>query len=97
MTTLERRTQWVAALVAERPAPEAEDATGWHDRIERNHDTVAATLQGTLHDQPDPIGVRLAGQLESYWFIQGRVSEGERWLQAALAQHDAPAADVRHR
>ena len=92
--TLDRRARWVAELVAARPAPEAEDTTGWHERVERNHDTVAATLQDTLHDSPDPLGVRLAGQLESYWFIQGRVSEGERWLQAALAQQDAPAADL---
>ncbi len=91
---LDRRTQWVAELVAARPAPEAADTTGWHERVERNHDTVVATLQDTLHDRPDPFGVRLAGQLESYWFVQGRVSEGERWLYAALAQPDAPAADV---
>jgi len=90
----DRRAQWVAALVAARPAPEAEDTTGWHEQVERNHDTVAATLQDTLHDHPDALGVRLAGQLESYWFIQGRASEGERWLQAALRQQDAPAADL---
>lgn len=93
-SSLDRRNQWVAELVSTRPAPEAEDVTGWHERIEINHDTVAATLQDTLHDRPVPLGVRLAGQLESYWFLQGRVSEGERWVQAALAQHDAPAADV---
>ena len=92
--TFDRRDQWVAGLVAARPAPEAEDETGWHEAVERNHDTVAATLRHLLQDRPDPLGVRIVGQLESYWWIQGRVSEGERWLQAALLQQDAPAADV---
>jgi predicted ATPase/DNA-binding SARP family transcriptional activator len=93
-SVLSCRTEWVAELVAARPAPEAEDLAGWHEQIERNHDTVAATLQHTLHDRPDPLGVRLAGQLESYWLLQARVPEGERWLQAALAQQDAPIADL---
>jgi hypothetical protein len=62
--------------------------------VERNHDAVAATLQETLLVHPAPLGVHLAGRLGSYWFIQGRVAEGERWLQAALTQPAALAADV---
>lgn len=92
--TRDRRDQWVAELVAARPAPEAEDKTRWHETVEHNHDTVSASLQRLLQDNPDPLGVRIAGQLESYWFLQGRVSEGERWLRIALARPAASLADV---
>jgi len=88
----DRRTAFVADLIAARPPDEAEDTIGWYPAVARNHDTLTAVLHDTVYDRPSPLGAHLAGQLASYWFYQGRVAEGTRWLQAALRRASAEGA-----
>jgi predicted ATPase/DNA-binding SARP family transcriptional activator len=87
---LDRRAGFVRSLVAALPSVEAEDTDGGHAVIERNHDTLAAVLQQTLFQRPDPLGVQLVGDLTWYWFYQRRMTEADRWAQAAVDQPGVP-------
>jgi predicted ATPase/DNA-binding SARP family transcriptional activator len=89
----QRRLAWALQLGASRPAFEVDDSEGWYDAVERDHDTLTAVLQDTLSDHPDPVGLRLLGDLANYWLLRGRHAEGTRWLEIALTQTAAPAAD----
>lgn len=90
-----RRTAFVADLVTTQPSPGSADDSGWHARIDDNHDTVAAVLTDQLIDRPTAAGVRLIAQLFTYWFYRGRMIDGLRWLDAARRVADASPADRR--
>jgi len=64
----------------------------WLDRLEAEHDNLRTALTRSLTDAADStgdpalveLGTRLAGALLWFWLVRGYVSEGYRWLQAAL-------------
>jgi predicted ATPase/DNA-binding SARP family transcriptional activator len=90
---LDRRTAWLRELADRRPPYTSEDTAGWYAQVEDNHDTVAAVLQRSLVDRPDPVGVHLTARLTQYWFHRERLTEGARWMDAALALPDADPGD----
>ncbi|HMA35127.1 MAG TPA: tetratricopeptide repeat protein, partial [Chloroflexia bacterium] len=55
-------------------------------RREEEHDNLRAVLQWTLDHGEAEMALRLAGALWGFWDRQGYLSEGRRWLDAALAQ-----------
>ncbi|MEV4517887.1 BTAD domain-containing putative transcriptional regulator [Dactylosporangium sp. NPDC049525] len=91
---LERRTAWLRELTDRRPGVRTEDTDGWYARVEDNHDTVAAVLHRTLVDEPEPAGTHLTARLAQYWFYWGRMTEGTRFMDAALTASDADPADL---
>jgi len=92
-TVRDRRTAFVADLLTTQPWPGSADVSGWHARIDDNHDTVAAVLTDQLIDRPAAAGVRLIAQLSTYWFYRGRMIDGLRWLEAARRVAGASPAD----
>ncbi len=60
----------------------------WLDRLEREHDNLRSALQWALDSGHAETALRLAGSLWRFWFKRGLLSEGQSWLDAALALPD---------
>ncbi len=94
-----RHRDWFLAL-AERAAPEltGREQALWLDRLEQEHDNLRAALEWSLAEEAgaEP-GLRLAGFLFRFWSVRGYVTEGQTWLEAALARSagTSPAARAR--
>lgn len=57
-------------------------------------DAEAATAgeRGDAEGRGD-LGLRLAGDLAMYWFLRGRLQEGQAWIERVVASADAPGAE----
>ncbi len=85
--------------LAEEAEPElrgARQAT-WLDRLEREHDNLRASLSYSLEREEVGLGLRLGGALGRFWYIRGYLSEGRRWLDAALDKEGSFPASARAR
>jgi len=62
----------------------------WLRRLKSEADNLRAVFAWCQEQQdPDQIGLRLAGLLDFYWYFAGFMSEGRRWLQAMLSMPSA--------
>jgi predicted ATPase/class 3 adenylate cyclase len=59
------------------------------ERLEAEHDNMRTALQWSLEKEPQT-ALRLAGMLARFWEIRSDISEGSRWLEAALRQSGRP-------
>jgi predicted ATPase/class 3 adenylate cyclase len=77
--------------LAEEAEPEltGPDQLAWLERLEAEHDNMRAALQWSLEKEPET-AFRLAGMLARFWDIRSDISEGSRWLEAALRQSGRP-------
>ena len=82
--------------LAETAEPElrGHDQVAWLARLEREHDNLRAALKWSLETGDTGTALRMAGALARFWFQRGYLSEGRRWLEAALA--NVEAADHQH-
>jgi len=66
------------------------------ERLEQEHDNLRAAMawSQTIDDGAE-LGLRLATALRWFWYVRGYMSEGRRWLGAALERSSAVAATVR--
>ena len=82
-----RHAEYYVAL-AERAAPELKGPAqgAWTDRLEKEHDNLRAALSWAFEWGEYGLGLQLAGALGEFWYTRGYLSEGRRWLQAALEQ-----------
>ena len=71
------------------------DQRRWADRLEQEHPNLRAALAWSLDHEPSDRGLRLAGALFVFWFIQGHLVEGVRWLDRALERGDEASPDCR--
>ena len=53
-------------------------------RLETEHENLRAALRWSLANDPE-IAVRLAAALWRFWYFRGYVTEGQAWLEQALA------------
>jgi len=63
----------------------------WLDRLEADHDNLRAAAAWSLEQGSFEVAQRLASALSRYWEIRGHLSEGGRFLEAALAGSSPPA------
>jgi predicted ATPase len=72
------------------PVIASSDPGDWIDRLEDDYDNLRAALD-FLEGQGDTgATLRLAAALRTLWFLRGRVPEGRRRLEAALAADESP-------
>ena len=78
--------------LAERAEPElmASDPVAWVDRLERDHDNIRAALDWLVTSQSTQSALRLPAVLWRFWQMSGRLEEGLRRTEQALA---LPGAD----
>ena len=61
----------------------------WLERLDVEHDDLRQALRWALDTGARDTGLRLAGALWWYWATRGRFGEGQRWLEAVLANEGA--------
>jgi predicted ATPase/DNA-binding SARP family transcriptional activator len=57
----------------------------WLERVESEHDNLRTALAWALESGKSDRALQLAGALAYFWELRGYVSEGQRWLDDALA------------
>jgi len=70
-------------------------SASWLDRVEDDHDNMRGALEFALGQADAGTAIALAGALARYWMVRGQLSEGRRWLEAALALPGQPASRPR--
>lgn len=81
---------------AEAAAPHLQGAaqTDWLAQLEADHDNLRLALEWALAEEDAVGALRLSGALWRFWYAHSHLSEGRRWLEAALHAGEA-AAPVR--
>jgi predicted ATPase/DNA-binding SARP family transcriptional activator len=64
------------------------DQAAWLRRLDLELDNVRVALAWALESGKTELALRLAASLWEFWWIRGRLTEGRRWLDWALAQED---------
>jgi predicted ATPase len=84
--------------LAERAEPHflLANAGGWLNRVQAEYDNLRAALRWCLADDGDTeTGVQIAAALSRFWQVRSYLSEGQRWLDLALASSDAAPVSSR--
>jgi non-specific serine/threonine protein kinase len=63
----------------------------WIERLEGEHDNMRAALRWSIGRREAESGLPLGAALWLFWYLQGHLSEGRRWLEGVLAQTGGPA------
>ena len=81
-----RHALWFAEL-AERAEPELRgpDQEKWSARLRMEYDNLRAALSWTSGSDPE-LELRLVGALSEFWYYEGPISEGEKWIRRALTK-----------
>lgn len=61
------------------------DQLAWLGRVEREHDNLRTSLAWALESGKRENALRLAGALYYFWELRGYWSEGQKWVDDALA------------
>jgi len=79
--------------LAEQAGPELMDSQEaiWLERLEQEHDNLRAALDWALEQKAGETAIQMSGALWRYWWMRGHLSEGRRWLEAALTLSDMSA------
>jgi non-specific serine/threonine protein kinase len=68
----------------------------WLQHLEREYGNLRAALGWALERGETELGLWFGGALGEFWYLSGYLSEGRRWLEAALASSpDAPPTPAR--
>jgi len=87
-----RHALWFLALAEEaEPELRSEHQGLWLERLETEYDNMRAALGCFLEQEETEPALRLCGALGDFWHMRGYLSEGWRWLEAALEEGEGPA------
>ncbi len=91
--SVHRRHAALFFAMAEEAEPELKGARqeAWLTRLEEEHDNLRIALSWTLEREEAQLSLRFGAALGGFWHMRGHLSEGKRWLEAALAKGDAPS------
>jgi len=67
----------------------------WLERLHAEHDNLRAALQWALERGAVETALRLSVGLCHFWWMRGHLSEGRRWLHAALMASSAHTTPIR--
>ena len=87
-----RHVDWCLAL-AEEAAPQliGPEQNRWLDHLEAEHANLEAALR--YSPPPNQLGLRLALALWRFWYTRGYLTDGRRWLEAAITDRVGSAAE----
>lgn len=81
-----RHASWYLALAREvEPWLRGARQEVWLERLEREYGNLRAALGWALETGETEQGLWFGGALGEFWYLSGHLSEGRRWLEAALA------------
>jgi predicted ATPase/DNA-binding SARP family transcriptional activator len=82
--------------LAEQAEGELEGAMqgSWFDTLEAELDNIRAALEWDFGGGDPETGARLASSLWRFWYLRGRILEGSRWLDRALAADFEPSRSL---
>ena len=84
-TTRRRHAAYFLTLAEEAaPALMGPDQEAWLVRLDREHQNLRAALRWSLANNP-AVSLRLAAALWRFWYADGHIQEGRRWLERTLA------------
>jgi predicted ATPase/DNA-binding SARP family transcriptional activator len=88
-----RHAAWCLEL-AEEAEPElmGEGQEAWLGRLDAEHDNLRAAFVWLLEAREADAALRLGGALGGFWHMRGHLSEGRRWLEAALEVGEGAAS-----
>ncbi len=79
---------------ADRELREGLHQVTWLNRLETELDNLRAALHWSHKRQEPELALRLSATLLLFWYWRGYISEGRRWIEAALALHERCAGSV---
>jgi predicted ATPase/DNA-binding SARP family transcriptional activator/DNA-binding CsgD family transcriptional regulator len=83
---------WFLAFAEEaEPELRREHQGVWLERLETENDNLRAAIECFLEQKETEPALRLCGALGDFWHMRGYLSEGWRWLEAALEEGEGPA------
>jgi predicted ATPase/DNA-binding CsgD family transcriptional regulator len=84
----ERHCAWCVAMAEQAAASiRGPEQRTWLERLEAEHDNLRAALSWCQREPArGELGLRLAGALGWFWRLRGHMTEGRRWLDAALGR-----------
>ena len=65
----------------------------WLDRIKIEYDNIRSALSWISKEEPEA-GIQLAAALWRFWYLNGYLQEGRRWLEELLTRQPASTDDV---
>jgi predicted ATPase/class 3 adenylate cyclase len=68
-----------------RPKLRTSEQEVWLGRLRVEHDNLRAALEWSMEVGDTEPGLRLAGALAWFWYVDGHWSDGRKWLERALA------------
>lgn len=86
---------YVALAEMAEPALRGADQAAWLDRLEIDHDNLRAALQWSIENGEAALSLRLSSALLVFWHTRGYLSEGQHWLNRALAAGHTAAPQLR--
>ena len=95
-TVLRRHAAWYLAFAEKaEPALKGKQQESWSERLEREYGNLRAALSWALERGEAELGLRLAAALGGFWHMLSGYREGQRWLEAALANGETVLTSVR--
>jgi predicted ATPase/DNA-binding SARP family transcriptional activator/DNA-binding CsgD family transcriptional regulator len=83
--------------LAHKAEPELRKARqeAWAEQLKREYENLRAALSWVIGSGQTELALRLAKALGPFWYLQGFLREGQRWLEAALVNKDAVPVSIR--